>query len=96
MRIQDEKDPKLDYQIRDLPPSQTRHNWIDYFEVSKWDGSRVPVNVYSITHNRENGRYTCDCPAAFRGQCKHIKMVQNFEQAGKPATFPTLEKLEAL
>lgn len=96
MRIQDPKDQMLDYQIRDLPPSKTRHDFVEYFEVTKWDGSRLPINAYTVTRNKDNGRYTCDCPAAFRGKCKHIDMVQAYERAGKPATFPTLEKLEVL
>ena len=96
MRIQDPKDKMVDYQIRDLPPSQNRHDFVEYFEVSKWDGSYAPVNVYTVTRDKDKDRYGCDCPAAFRGSCKHISMVKDYLAAGRPATFPTLEEMEPL
>ena len=97
MRIQDPKDPQIDYQIKDIPGG-LRQNDRSYacFEVTKWTGGRVPENLYTVLLSPMTGKYTCNCPAAFRGACKHIEMVKAFIEAGLPATFPTLEKLEAL
>jgi hypothetical protein len=94
VRIQDSKDPQIDYQIRNLHsrPSDV----LEVFEVAKWDGSRLPVNLYQVVKNTTNDRYTCDCPSAYRGACKHITMVKEFETRGRPATFPALENLEPL
>ena len=93
MRVQD-KDPQTDYQIKDL--LKHRGDAFEVFEVTKWTGGRVPENIYTVRKNLANGHHNCNCPAAFRGKCKHVDMVQEFERAGRPATFPTLEKLEAL
>lgn len=61
-----------DYMIRDIG--------IDKYEVSKWSRGDTPTEIYTIYQKNKNS-WTCGCPV--KGQCKHIKMVQDWIKKGK-------------
>ena len=46
-------------------------------EVTKFDDSREPIDVYTFNHRG------CGCPAYTRN-CKHVRIVKAWEKAGKP------------
>lgn len=80
MRIQTEGH-FVDYQIRDLD-SHT-------FEITKWEGGRRPAEVYRVDQYPKE--FKCNCHAGAHGrECKHVKMIKDYLDKGKPETFPNL------
>lgn len=51
---------------------QTKKN---VFEISKFEDSNYPLDVYTVTNNK------CNCPASWRSaNCKHRKLVEEFKK----------------
>lgn len=61
-----------EYMIRELGK--------DVYEVSVWKRGDTPSQIYKCTGRK--GKIMCSCPA--RGPCKHIKMVADWINKGKP------------
>lgn len=100
MRVQD-SDPHIEYYIRELDrdfrgmpiPRFPVH---EYYEIAKFTGKRVPETVYQIEMTA-TGRHLCNCQKfMYSSKCKHVEMILNFKNLGKPATFPQFEILESL
>lgn len=52
-------------------------------EVSKWDGGKAPVAIYTL--RGDPGKYVCDCPAGQRGvRCKHVRLTTEWVTRGEP------------
>jgi len=49
------------------------------FTVSKWDDGEVPTIIYTV--KRHSRGFGCNCWGYLRNysECKHIKMVKDFE-----------------
>lgn len=101
MRFQDPVDHFTEYYVRDLDQDfhgnrVPRTSKLRYYELAKFTGHAVPETVYQVSKT-ETGRYVCDCQSYFRSsKCKHTEMVQQFEKAGRQATFPQFEVLQDL
>lgn len=52
----------------------------DTYEVSVWKRGDTPSQIYKCVSR--GGKIQCSCPA--RGPCKHIKMVADWINKGKP------------
>jgi hypothetical protein len=50
------------------------------FSVLKYDALGEATGVYTVMSTPSG--YTCDCPAAVRGTCRHREIVQLFRQEG--------------
>lgn len=99
MRIQDPDDHFTEYYIRELDRDFHGHHFSrfppqEFFEIAKFTGKAQPEVVYHV-HFTCTGRMVCDCPSQARTPtrwCKHAHMINDFRNAGKPATFPQFEK----
>ena len=74
-----------EYYFKDFQPHAKNGPLV--VEVAKFAMTRRPVAVYTVRKNRAG--WSCDCPSphSHAGNCKHVRMVQDWLHAGRPSPF---------